>query len=350
MKLPLGETIRTLRKRDGRTQEQLAEALGISPQAVSRWEMQNAYPDMEILPAIANYFHVSIDTLFGYNSDREQKIISILEAADNAIKNDAPLDSVILFLRDAAEEFPTEAQIFFKLGYALTLHGEKHHGARQHIGDGYAVYDVEYNRQNPHFPEAIRCFERALSLGLTGEDRECALILCVKLCTRLGYADRAARIAGERDSISISKELLQIEYSAGEERAAFLAEAERKLLSSLISVIIRSVTTDGAQAGSEETVIKLCKTAELASTLAGENPGELHRKIGELYLRAAEYAGRLGRIEDGVHFYKLASHHYQCDTEDCHQSSRQPMPTSFLANFVRGRMPSSLQIAIQNET
>ncbi len=349
MKLPLGETIRSLRKRDGRTQEQLAEALGISPQAVSRWEMQNAYPDMEIIPAIANYFHVSIDALFGYSSDREQNIKSILETADNAIKSGFPLDSTIESLRDAVEEFPAEAQLLFKLGYALALYGEQHHGARQHIKDGYAVFDTEYNRQNPHFAEAIRSLERALELGLSGEDRACALIMCIKLCARLGYADKAAQIAGERDSIPTAKELLRIEYSEGEERAACLAEAERSLLSSLISVIIRSVTTDGAQAGSEEAVVKLRRTAEFALSLIGEDPGELHRKIGELYLRAAEYAGRLGRIEEGVTFYELASHHYQRDTEACRRTGHQPMPTDFLTNFVRSRMPPPLQAAIQSK-
>jgi HTH domain-containing protein len=38
MKLSVGETIRALRRRDGRTQEALAEALGVTGQAVSRWE------------------------------------------------------------------------------------------------------------------------------------------------------------------------------------------------------------------------------------------------------------------------------------------------------------------------
>ena len=74
MKLHIGETIRQLRLRDGRTQEDLAEALGVSPQAVSRWEKNGAYPDMETVPAIANYFGVTIDGLFGYEGDREQKI------------------------------------------------------------------------------------------------------------------------------------------------------------------------------------------------------------------------------------------------------------------------------------
>ena len=43
MKLQIGEIIRQLRLRDGRTQEDLAEALGVSPQAVSRWEKGVSY-------------------------------------------------------------------------------------------------------------------------------------------------------------------------------------------------------------------------------------------------------------------------------------------------------------------
>ncbi|MBO4920720.1 MAG: helix-turn-helix transcriptional regulator [Lachnospiraceae bacterium] len=71
MRIMLGEKIKELRKRDGRTQDDIATALGITNQAVSRWEANKAYPDMEMIPAIANYFHVSIDELFGYSNDRE---------------------------------------------------------------------------------------------------------------------------------------------------------------------------------------------------------------------------------------------------------------------------------------
>ncbi|MBQ8398591.1 MAG: helix-turn-helix transcriptional regulator, partial [Clostridia bacterium] len=79
MQLNLGQKIRELRRRDGRTQEALAEAIGVTSQAVSRWEANGGYPDMEMLPAIANYFHVSIDELFGYHVEREEKIKAILE-------------------------------------------------------------------------------------------------------------------------------------------------------------------------------------------------------------------------------------------------------------------------------
>ena len=85
MQLNIGMKIRELRHRNGRTQEALAEALGVTSQAVSRWESGGSYPDMEMMPAIANYFHVSIDALFGYYDDREDKIKTILDRASSLI-------------------------------------------------------------------------------------------------------------------------------------------------------------------------------------------------------------------------------------------------------------------------
>lgn len=60
----MGEIIRELRKRDGITQEKLAECLGISFQSVSKWENGLAWPDLSMVPVLARYFKVSADVLF----------------------------------------------------------------------------------------------------------------------------------------------------------------------------------------------------------------------------------------------------------------------------------------------
>ena len=74
----LGNKIRELRKNKGITQEQLACSLNMSPQAVSKWEMGAGYPDIAILPVIAAYFGVSLDTLFDYDPEEiEEKIKNI---------------------------------------------------------------------------------------------------------------------------------------------------------------------------------------------------------------------------------------------------------------------------------
>ena len=52
-----------LRKQKGVSQETLAEFLGISTQAISKWKCELSYPDIELLPILADYFKVSIDFL-----------------------------------------------------------------------------------------------------------------------------------------------------------------------------------------------------------------------------------------------------------------------------------------------
>ena len=63
--MTLGERIQYYRKRDGLSQEQLAEALGVSRQAVSKWELNDAQPELDKVLAMARLFRVSTDTLLG---------------------------------------------------------------------------------------------------------------------------------------------------------------------------------------------------------------------------------------------------------------------------------------------
>ncbi|MDR2514732.1 MAG: helix-turn-helix domain-containing protein [Christensenellaceae bacterium] len=68
----MNETLKALRKARGLTQEQVAEALNLSPQAVGKWERGEALPDIQILPALAAYFCVSADRLLGIEKTGER--------------------------------------------------------------------------------------------------------------------------------------------------------------------------------------------------------------------------------------------------------------------------------------
>lgn len=61
--LSLGKRIQALRKQQSLTQEALAEQMGVSPQAVSKWENDLSCPDVQSLPRLAQQLDVSIDTL-----------------------------------------------------------------------------------------------------------------------------------------------------------------------------------------------------------------------------------------------------------------------------------------------
>lgn len=71
--MKIGQKIRELRQQAGISQETLARALVTTPQAISRWETGSTAPDIMMLPALASYFEVSIDTLFSYGVSNAQK-------------------------------------------------------------------------------------------------------------------------------------------------------------------------------------------------------------------------------------------------------------------------------------
>ncbi|MEG1743078.1 MAG: helix-turn-helix transcriptional regulator [Clostridia bacterium] len=68
MSITLGKKIFELRKQKGITQDEMSEKLGVSPQAVSKWENDISCPDIMLLPMIAEMFHVTIDELLGNES------------------------------------------------------------------------------------------------------------------------------------------------------------------------------------------------------------------------------------------------------------------------------------------
>ena len=76
--MTLGEKIKEARKKAGLTQEQFAEKICVSRQAVTKWEADKGTPDVENLKAISNLLNVSIDFLL--NNDEKLKTLSIKEA------------------------------------------------------------------------------------------------------------------------------------------------------------------------------------------------------------------------------------------------------------------------------
>lgn len=80
----LNNKIAELRKTSGLTQEALAAKLGVSYQAVSKWENGLSCPDVLLLPKIADIFGISIDSLFGIDKPRNEKAASLPWTDDNS--------------------------------------------------------------------------------------------------------------------------------------------------------------------------------------------------------------------------------------------------------------------------
>ena len=120
MKLQIGEMIKKLRLQQGITQEKLAEILGVSCQSVSRWELGVCYPDMELLPALANYFNVTLDELMGMNgirSDAKQREI-FTRTLD--LERQERWTEAVLILRESLKVYPHNDGLMSELAMALT--------------------------------------------------------------------------------------------------------------------------------------------------------------------------------------------------------------------------------------
>lgn len=86
----LGKRIMALRKAAGMTQEQVAERLGVSPQAVSKWENDVSCPDVTMIPRIARLFNVSTDELLGLKASTSGRPILLHTAMETAAAANPP--------------------------------------------------------------------------------------------------------------------------------------------------------------------------------------------------------------------------------------------------------------------
>lgn len=108
--MSFGKIIKKLRIDLNMTQEKLAELIGISPQAISRWETDIAMPDISLLPPLANLFNVTTDYLLGM--DNYQKDLRKKEY-DNACfeywKNEDK-EKNYLIAKKAVKEYPNNME------------------------------------------------------------------------------------------------------------------------------------------------------------------------------------------------------------------------------------------------
>lgn len=121
MKLNISENIKALRRERGMTQERLAELMGVSCTAVSKWESASTYPDITALIPLSEIFDVSVDELIGAKKGERAARLEEVKTAlkhiqyDDSLPESAYLDAA----RQAVAEFPADEYLQHELAWAL---------------------------------------------------------------------------------------------------------------------------------------------------------------------------------------------------------------------------------------
>lgn len=259
MDINMGAQLRSLRHSCGRTQEDVARALDVTAQAVSRWEKGLGYPDMTLIPSIANYFGVTIDELFGYRGERSMRIDAlagkIKEMDSRNAGRDVCVDECIRLAREGLAEYPGSEQLMLCLASVLYNAGYVRHG-EHHLtdGEGYDVYDVRRHREYAEWREAVALYERLLTMLDEGEMRHQATRELIQLYANLGETEKAAAVAQQAPPLSGCREKLRVHAFDGRKKAEACGEALLAMVKACEYLMIQSLIVNSAHIEAEEAV------------------------------------------------------------------------------------------------
>jgi len=109
------------RKEKGLTQEELASHIGVSVQAVSKWETEQSYPDIVLLPQLAAFFNISLDELMGYQPQMTKPDIAKLYCRLYEDFSNKPFDEVIAECRGVIKKYFSCFPLVLQMGDLLLV-------------------------------------------------------------------------------------------------------------------------------------------------------------------------------------------------------------------------------------
>ncbi len=317
MQLDLGNNIRQLRRRDKKTQEALADALGVTSQAVSRWESGGSYPDMTLIPSLANYFGVTIDELFGYTNERTRRIAALVTQIDDMKRKNNGVDHNIgecfALARVALVEFPGNVQLTLCLASALYTAGYVRYGECHLINEeGYSVYDTLKHRSYKEWQEAIPLYEKALETLPGGRLRDQGVEELSQLYVNIGAYDKALALAEAAPKLWNCRELLRPYACDGKQQAQAFGEALLQTVNTCAALMVHCTIayqnhmTPAQKAQSIQGAICLFQ-----HVCPDGNYGEHHSFVSHLHLFLSLYLWLDGKHDEAFNALDHALAHFK---------------------------------------
>jgi len=294
-----GETIKRLRREKDMTQEQLAEYLNISTQAVSRWETNSSLPDISLIPMIANMFDVSADVLLGIDiASKEKKIQDILDHAEEYWKNGYNEKSAEI-LRAGLKEYPNSFKLMQMLMHNIW-----------HLRDEQEKSEEERNAIKK---EVISIGEKILAECTDDDCRHTAIQLLCYTYPKMGETEKAVALAEKMPSSCISRESLLGSIYSGNKRF----EQYRLNIFHDISYLILHTTCSNAPLDdgsmpytTEELVILYKKAMSILEIIFDDgNYGFFRQNMAWKHIDIARFYAKLEDYDNAIECLKIAAEH-----------------------------------------
>ena len=329
MNLNLGSKIKELRLNKNITQDVLANSLGVTSQAVSRWESGGSYPDMELIPSIANYFNITIDELFGYQNNRSELIQNIIDKV-NAFnikgRSDALwIDECLTILREGLAEFPKNEELLITLADVLMEAGYRQFQEHSYYDeDGIRHHNYSIHNKNSYWQEAIKICENLYSNATNQNIVTKAISILVLLYKNIGSFEKSVKFALKMPNIDNSKELLLIKATDSLEQTKYIGEYLLKEIPEVSHQIIHIIINNKNNYDTTMPIDKLKKIIDLYYLIFDDgNLGIYHGDLIMYYLylsrleydkghdneafasldKALHHAKELEKLPIGTHYY-----------------------------------------------
>lgn len=179
----LSENLKKYRIMNNLTQEDVAEYLGVTPQSVSKWERSECYPDITLLPALANIFETSIDSLIGMDSLKSEETRYNIHKKATEYQHNGDYVSAEREYREALRIYPKDSGMLLGLAGVLALKGESE--------------------------ESIALIERGLPLSENEKQKSTMRATLCFLYLKCGKADRANQLASQLPHTRECRETIQ---------------------------------------------------------------------------------------------------------------------------------------------
>jgi len=239
MKLMIGNRLKILRHDRDLTQEEVATHIGISCQSISKWERGDGYPDITMLPTLANYFGVTVDELIGMDEISSAKKLDDINQKWQENRVFGNHKENVELMRYALKIYPNNALLLVQLSASLER------------------LDGTEKEKKEYLEESILLHEQILKYCDDSEIRGAVLFNISDAYYRYGNYEKAIEYAEKLPNLYKTRETALVQILKDDAEKNKVAKSAIEPLACLLSYHLTALSETENDSSYKEKIIKI---------------------------------------------------------------------------------------------